>query len=158
MVDIQDNLTNTIGLYIRDTLRTDTTLLSILNISASDAKNHIFYTAPKDQFNGFSNPRIVIYPSPSDQDKLGNTEVFQGSETFLVSLWADNLDFQTSPEAMDRISSLFNKGNYLFKDGSDRIINVGTFQTSGKVVLPDEDKTNTDKGDININLNIGGII
>lgn len=154
---IEENLTKTVGLHIRDVLRTDSSLMTLLGITLTDAKNHVFFTRPKNQVNGFANPRIVIEPKPSDADQLANTGIYQGQEIFLINIWVDDTNYDTVYNILDRIVFLFNKKHYTFTNDAGLIINFGEFVCNGKLGYKDLDKEETDKGELNISLNIGGI-
>ena len=153
-----EDLTNTIGKFIRDTFRNDSEILSLLDIILADAHNHIFFTTPTEQVKGFDNPRIVLVPRPSDSDKLAYTTIFQGRELFQAQLWIDSKeDYDITINILDRMVTLFNKTNYTFLDGEGKPINFGEFICSGKFSFLDPDKKDTIKGELNISLNIGGI-
>lgn len=148
-----DSLTKNTGIYIRNILRNDSEFLNILGIPSAQAKNKIFFTTPVDQHKGFANPRVVINPRPSDSNELAYTGVFQGVESFLVSMWVDSIpDYSDVLDALDRIATLFNKTAY-----SGISDNIGEFIVSGKESFNEPDKINTRQGQLIINLNIGGI-
>ena len=150
-----ENLTYEIGTHLRDTLRTDATILSLLGITALTSKNYVFFTRPTDQVQGFKNPRVVVTSKPSDADELANTAIYQGFESFLVSVWTNDTPFSTNMEILDRIATLFNKVLYTFKsEGST--FNYGAFRCTGKISEPDIDKEETVQGTITITLSIGG--
>lgn len=153
---IEENLTKTVGTYIRDILRADTSLLTTLGITVATAQNYIFFTRPIQQVEGFTNPRIVIEPAPSQSGKLAYTNIYQGQEIFLINIWVNNQPYDTILTILDRIIYLFNKKNYNFVS-SGYNINFGEFECTGKLSYPDPDKEHTNKGEINIALNIGGI-
>ena len=150
-----DDLTYTVGAYIRDTIRADSTILSLLGITSGDAKNKIFFMKPLEEDKKFSNPRIVIYPRPSSTDELAYTGLYKGEEQFLLSLWTDADALDVNMKVLDRITTLFNKTNYT--NISTLAIPLGEFQTSGKSSRDDPDKLKTHQGELLITLVIGGI-
>ena len=155
--DIMDDLTKTIGLDIRDTLRADCDLLDLLDITHKEAQNHIFLFTPVDQHKGFTNPRIVIVSRPSDPGKLAQeTGFFQGTELFQIQLWVDDKPVTNASQILDRIVTLFNKTSYAFTNDAGELSNFGIYNCTGKINIKDPDKDNTTKGEVNITLNIGG--
>jgi hypothetical protein len=148
-----ESLTKTIGTYIRDVLRADSTFKSIVGIS-SHPENYIFFTRPRDEVRPFANPRVVVEPRPSDADELRDTGIYRGTEQFQVVVWTDDKPYTDVLDAMDRVVTLFNKTGYT---GTILEGNLGTFICTGKVSGLDPDKEKTAQGNIFVSLQIGGI-
>lgn len=163
-----EGLTKEIGLHIRDTLRSDDLFITYLfnldptdpnyatDLAAkkADAHNHIFFTRPTNQSEGFDNPRVVVDPTQSGSGKWGNTEIYQGPESYLISIWTEEAPYDMNMNCVDRAANIFNQEVYSF----DSDFNKGTFDIIGKISFQDPDKEKTKKGDVNITLNIGGIL
>lgn len=129
---------------IRDLLRDDATLLSLLGITSLTAKNVIFAKQPAKQVKGFTNPRIVVYHVSYVPIDIGfNAVGFSQKEVeFQISAWIDNTTgWSDSVAIMERICSLVNDADFTVT-GSPT--SKGHFKViSGDAGL-DPEKENTD--------------
>ena len=86
MTDL-DTIQKDLGIYIRDKLRADTTLLAFN--SSVDAENWIFFGRPKDLADKFPVPRIIIEPIDEAEEDWNLEEEKDILIPYNTHIWID---------------------------------------------------------------------
>lgn len=140
------------GIYLRDTLREDSALCTLLGITTSNSKNYIFFLRPSDQVKGFDNPRIVIEMKPSRVANMGDNpdSLRTGEFNYQISIWLDEKPSTKIIEVLDKINDIIHN----LEMGVDN--NFGLFKISNFESYPDPDKEHTVFGMSSVNFDLGG--
>lgn len=142
------------GKELRDTLRDDTTLCTLLGITPSTAKNYIFFLRPANQAQGFNNPRIVIELKPSQVGNAGNNPDSSKTATisFQINTWLNENPSMLVVQVIDRIITVIHNLDLSVTNS------FGLYKVKSTESYPDPDKEGTVMGVLSVDFELlGGV-